>query len=189
MLGYQEQYNILAGIYFTFRNKKANKRQLSVSHGKAKRDKAKLIFPYNRYEEYTRENFIISALYIMFIKKPSSFIAAMQELKELDKKDAMQFKNEIIYYRKFLMDDIERLRIEEGTGIALATIKSKYRKKEIKWFTFYFYVSVKGVEEALQQSRVDNYLYYSIKKLLLYITFSEKSKTQIKMLMQDTIDL
>jgi len=189
-ISYNEQYNLCAGIYFAFSNKNANKRILSVSHGKAKRDKIKLMFPYNHYETYTKENFIISCLYIMFIKKPSSLIASVQELKDLDEKKAMAFKNEIIHYRKFLKEDIERLKIEEGNNIPFSIIKDKYRKNEIKWFTFYFYIIVKNVNiDNLESSRIDGFLYRNIKKLLLYVTFSEKSIMEVKQLMVDTIEI
>ena len=190
MLSYSQQYDLVAGIYFAFSNKKANKRTLSVSHGKEKRDNMKLVFPYNHYEGFTKENFIVSVLYIMFTKKPSSLMSAVQDLKELDVKKAMQFKNEIIHYRKYLLDDIERLKIEEGTNIPFSIIKDKYRKNEIKWFTFYFFIIVKGVNvQELEKSRVDGFLYNNIKKLLLYVTFSEKSIMEVKQLMQDTIQI
>lgn len=190
MLNFNTQYDVISGIYFCFSNKKANKRSLSVSHGKAKRDKMKKIFPYNHYEEYTKENFIVSSLYIMFTKKPSSLMAAVQELKDLNEKSAMKFKNEIIHYRKHLLDDIERLKIEEGTNISFSIIKEKYRKNEIKWFTFYFFTVVKGIDtKELEKSRIDGFLYNNIKKLLLYVTFSEKSMMEVKTLMQDTIKI
>jgi len=190
MLSYNDQYNILAGIWTVFHNKNPKKRALSVSHGKAKRDKMKKIFPYNQYENYTKENFIISVLYIMFTKKSSSLIATVQELKDLSEKDAMKFKNEIIHYRKYLLDDIERIKIEDGNNIPFETIKEKYRNNEIKWFTFYFYIIVKGVDIVeLENSRIDGFLYNNIKKLLLYVTFSEKSIMEIKQVMQDTIEI
>ena len=190
MLSYNDQYNILAGIWTVFHNKNPKKRSLSVSHGKAKRDKMKNIFPYNQYENYTKENFIVSVLYIMFTKKSSSLIAAVKELKELNKKDAMKFKNEIIYYRKFLLEDIEKIKIEDGNNVSFEIIKDKYRKNEIKWFTFYFYIIVKGIDiKELENSRIDRFLYNNIKKLLLYVTFSEKSIMEIKQVMHDTIEI
>ncbi len=190
MLSYQEQYGIAAGCYFAFSNKNNKKRVLSVNHGKAKRDKMKKVFPYRNYEEYSKENFIISVLYVMFTKKPSSLMSAVQELKELDQKEAMKFKNEIIHYNKYLRDDIEMLKIEEGNNISFDYIKQKYRQDEIKWYTFYFYILVKGVDtKELESSRVDGFLYNNIKKLLLYVTFSQKSIMTVKELMLDTIEI
>ena len=40
MLSYNEQYNIVAGIFVSF-NSKTDKRTLAVSHGKKKRDDMK----------------------------------------------------------------------------------------------------------------------------------------------------
>jgi hypothetical protein len=188
-LNYSEQYSIGAGIYFAF-NTKNSKRTLSVSHGKAKRDKMKAVFPYKHYEEWSRENFIIASLYIMFIKKPSSLISTFSELKDLDEKEVMKFKNEIIHYRKFLMEDIKMLQIQEGNSPSFEVIKKMYRKNEIKWFTFYFYIIVKGIDIGeLEKSRIDGFLFRNIKKLLLYITFSQKSMMEIKALMKDTIQI
>jgi len=190
VLSYNEQYDILAGIWTVFHNKNPKKRVLSVSHGKAKRDKMKNIFPYNQYENYTKENFIVSVLYLVFTRKPPSLIAAVRDLKDLNERNAMKFKNEIIHYRKYLLDDIEKLKIEDGNNISFEVIKNKYRKNEIKWFTFYFYIIVKGVDtEELQKSRIDGFLYNTIQKLLLYITFSEKSIMEIKQVMQDSIKI
>jgi hypothetical protein len=190
MLSYNDQYNILAGIYFTFTNGKSNKRTLSVNHGKAKRDKMKGLFPYKNYELWTKENFIIASLYIMFTNKPSSFITACEMLTELDEKKAMEFKTEIIHYRKFLKEDIEKLILENGTSLNLEIMKSYYRKNTIKWYTFYFYIVVSNQDRnKIKKSKIDGFLLKNIEKLLLYITFSEKSMMEVKALMQDNIEI
>lgn len=188
-LSYNDQYNIAAGCYFAFSNKKCNKRTLSVSHSKQKRDKMKNILHYSKYENWSKENFIVAVLYINFEKKPSSLISLLNELNDLDDKDAMKFKNEIIYYKKFLNDDITNISIEEGNNISYEYMVNKYRKKQIKWYTFYFYLVVSNNIERVQKSRIDSNLLLSIKKLLLYITFSQDSMMQIKKIMQDGIKI
>jgi len=190
MLSYNDQYNIMAGIYFTFNSKSKNKkRTLSVQHGTAKRDKMRAVFPYNKYEEWSRENFIIAALYIMFTNKPSSLISAFTELKDLEEKKVMKFKTEIIYYRKYLKEDIEKIKILEPTP-SYKFMTSAYRKNQIKWFTFYFYITVKNISiEEISNSRIDGFLVRNIKSLLLYVTFSQKSMMEIKELMKDTIEI
>jgi hypothetical protein len=190
MLGYQDQYSIVAGIYFAFNSKSKNKkRTLSVTHGKTKRDKMKSVFPYNLYEEWTRENFIIASLYIMFVNKPSSLISAFGCLKDLDEKSVMVFKNEIIYYRKFLKEDIEKIKMMEPNP-SYKFMANLYRKNEIRWFTFYFFIVVKNVDiDKILKSRIDGFLYNNIKSLLLYVTFSQKSMMEVKELMLDTIDI
>jgi len=190
MLGYNEQYNIMAGVYFAFSTKSKNaKRTLSVSHGKAKREKMKAVFPYNQYEEWSRENFILGALYINFVKKPSSLISAFQELKDLDEKAVMTFKNEIIYYRKFLKEDIDKIMLNEPNP-SYEYMAEAYRKNEIHWYTYYFYVIVKNIDvNKILKSRIDGFLYKNIKSLLLYVTFSQKSMMEVKNLMNDVIEI
>ena len=180
----------MGGVYFAFNSKAKNKkRTLSVSHGKTKRDKMKAVFPYNRYEEWSKENFILCALYINFIKKPSSLISAFQELKVIDEKDVMTFKNEIIYYRKFLKEDIEKILMNEPNP-SYEYMSKAYRKNEIRWYTYYFYIVVKNInEQDILKSRIDGFLYKNIKSLLLYVTFSEKSMMEVKKLINDVIDI
>jgi len=189
MLSFNDQYNIMGGIYFTFNNKKQNKRSLSVSHSQKKRDNMKNIFNYSKYEDWTKENFIVACLYINFIKKPSSFISSFEELNELDKKVAYSFKNEIIHYRKFFREDLEKIKIEEG-GLSFEYIRNAYRKNEIKWYTFYFYLLASNQDiSKLEKSRIDAFLYRRITKMLLYITFSQKSIIEMRELIKDVIEI
>ena len=186
MLSYNDQYNILAGVYVSF-NSKIDKRTLSVSHKKKKRDSMKAIFPYCTYESWSRENFIVASLYIMFKKSPSSLIKAINFLREIEEKEVQKFKNEIIYYRKFLQEDINKIKLEEPSPSLDFMIK-KYTSNQIYWFTFYFYLVVSNTDiEKLTKSRVQGILYKKIRKLLLYVTFSQKSMNSIKQLMKDTI--
>jgi len=190
MLSYNEQYNIMGGVYFAFNSKSTKaKRTLSVSHGKQKRDKMKAVFPYKQYEEWTKENFVIASLYINFVKKPSSLISAFSELKDLDEKEVMTFKNEIIHYRKFLKEDIEKIKMMEPSP-SYEFMADLYRKNEVKWYTFYFFVIVKNINiDKIMKSRIDGFLFKSIKSLLLYVTFSQKSMMEIQELMKDTIEI
>jgi hypothetical protein len=188
-LSYYDMYNISSGIQLAF-TRKTSKRLLTVSHGKNKRDQMEKVFPVSKYKDWSRENFIVACLYINFIKSPSSFEDGLVLLRDLDEKEVFKFKNEIINYRKFLTEDINRIKVEEGSNPGLDYMIKEYRENRIKWYTFYFYLVVSNTDmEKLSRSRLNGFLLKKIKRLLLYITFSEKSMLMVKELMKDGIEI
>ncbi|MHB8097972.1 MAG: hypothetical protein ACYDD5_00070 [Sulfuricurvum sp.] len=188
-LSYNELYNISAGIFMAFTNK-TDKRILTVNHPKSKRDNLEKIFPVSKYKDYTKENFIVTVLYVNFMKAPSSLIGCFEMLSNLEDKEALGFKNKIISYRKYLIDDIEKIKIEQGTNVSLDYMITEYRNNNINWYTFYFYLIASGQSiDDLEKSRLNGYLLKKIKKLLLYVTFSEKSILLIRELLQDSITI
>jgi len=178
MLSYNDMYNITGGIHTTFRKKEAQKRSLSINHGKAKREKTRDLFPVNKYSETTRENFILACLYVAFNKSPSSLNGFIGYLTDLNMKDVYSFKDHIINYRRYLKKDLEYLYNED---VDFDKIKKLYRDKKIMWYTYYFYVISSDIsEEQILKSRIDGQLYSKIKKLILYVTFSEKSILKVR---------
>lgn len=191
-IGYDHLYNITAGIHSAFASKKIGKRVLSVNHPRKKRDSIEKIFPTNKYNNTTKENFVLYNLYINFKEGPSSLIGAVDKLRDLEISKAIKFKNEIINYRKFLKEDIDRINIEEST-VNLNYMINEYRQNRIKWFTFYFYLEISNEPgaslEELNKSRINSHLIHKIEKLLLYVSFSDKSKNKVKELMSDRIKI
>ena len=188
MLQYSDMYNITAGIFTAFKQNKG-KRLLTIRHPKSKRDYMERIFPVNKYSEWTKENFIIAVLYVNFYKSPSSLHSCIEHLRDLNKDNVFRFKNEILNYRKFLQEDIERLKIS-SEHINQEYMTSQYRNSKIMWYTYYFYMINSGADiESLEKSRINGYLVKKIKNLLLYITFSEKSHTLIRDLLTDVIEI
>lgn len=191
-VGYNTMYNITAGINSAFVSKNVGKRTLSVNHPQAKRDQMEMLFPVNAYNNTTKENFVLYNLYINFKEGPSSFVGAIEKLRDLDIKKALKFKNEIINYKKFLKEDIDRINIEESS-VDLNYMIEEYRINKIHWFTFYFYLEASSepgaTMEALDKSRINGMLVRKIQKLLLYVSFSEESKNMVKQLMQDRIKI
>ena len=189
-IGYGEMYNITAGIFSAFSAKNPTKRVLSVNHSIEKRDKILNIFPDNKYKITTKENFVLYTLYINFKESPSSLMGAIDKLRDLDIKKALKFKNEIINYKKFLKEDIDRIIIEES-NVDLNYMLNEYKKNKIHWFTFYFFVEASNEEGAslaeISKSRINKKIVSNIEKLLLYVSFSDKSKILIKGLMEDSI--
>ena len=189
-LSYNEMYNITAGIYMVFSSPKNNVRTLSVNHRQKKRDTLEAIFPTNDYSNYTRENFIITNLYMQFHSSPSSLIGSIEKLRDIDKKDVWKFKDEIIHYRRYLQEDLNKIKTQEGNNPGLDYMVKEYRNNNIKWYTFYFYLVVSNTDiEELSKSRVNGFLIRKIQKLLLYVTFSEKSMLLVKEILKDTIDI
>jgi hypothetical protein len=188
MLAYNDMYNISWGI-LTCSKITSNKRLLSINHSKLKRDKLEPLFPVSKYTEWTRENFIIAVLYLCFNKAPSSIHVLLAQLRELDSKEVFAFKNEIINYRTFLIQDIEKLKVD-SEHISTEYMISLYRIGKIKWYTFYFYITLSGYDiNKILESRVNGYLIKRIKFLLLYITFSERSTLLVKELLTDLIEI
>jgi hypothetical protein len=179
----------MAGIYFAFSNKNTTKRSLSVRHTKEKIEKMRTHWDSTKYESYTRENFIILCLYINFTKSPSSCTSAFTKLAETSLDEAIKFKNAIINYKIELIKDIEFLQNLYGNSIDLRTITHHYRKNDIKWFTYYFYVKVSNSTEKVKTSRIDKNLYSKITTLLLYVTFSERSYKIIDKILKDNIKI
>ena len=171
---YEEQYDIATGIFNTF-NKGLKRKTMKVNHGQKKRDSLKSIFPYKKYEKYTREVFILACLHISFNRMPSSVTEMYTELNNIEMSDIQTFRDSISQYRKYLKDDLETLITLYGTNVSLEQITSEYRNKSIKWYTWYFYLLVSNSEEEVMNSRVNGILYAKVKSLLLFVSFSEKS--------------
>ena len=128
MISFNEQYDIFAGVLYAFKSK-TDKRTLHVSHKAKKREEVQKFFPYNKFKEYTKEEFIISTLYINFTWSPSSLESALEKLETLDRKEVLKFKNTIIHYRKFMQEDVQYLK--DNTDISLKAIIDSYRENKI----------------------------------------------------------
>jgi len=187
-ISYRDFYNITAGIYTTFVNKKANKKSYVVNHNEEKRNSIKELTPYNKFYLATKENLVIANLYINFKQSPTSLMDAFKKLAVLDMKEAIKFKNEIINYRKLSNDDINSIMHEE-TNITLNYMLNKYKLKQIHWFTLYFFIiqnSKEGLNDPLiKNSIINNKVINKIKKLKLYITFSSNGLEEINKLYEN----
>lgn len=185
---YDEQYDIFGGIFNTF-DKSSNKKMMSVRHGRKKRDEVKPMFPYRKYESYTKSVFILACLYVNFVKMPSSVMSAIEELQNVSMKDIQLFKDNIVQYRKYLKDDIHNLINEFGTNVSFEQITETYRNGHIQWYTWYFYLTVSGYDlEELEKSRINGILYKRIKTLLMFVSFSQDSMMLTKNLLSNNLN-
>ena len=188
-IGYDNMYNISAGIFSTF-NSSSNKKLYYVNHSREKKDRMKNIFPIRKYNNTTKENFIIHNLYINFKESPSSLESLFSKLQDLDTKKSLQFKDEIKNYKKYLKEDIERIYIEESS-VNMNYMMTQYRTNKIKWFTLYFYLLAKygEIPNSLKESRINSVLILKIEKLLIYLKFSDTSINEMSVLISDRIEI
>jgi len=183
-------YNITAGINLAFKGK-SKKPLLRVNHKEATRDKYKDMFPINKFSSITRENFILVNLYLNFSKSLKNFNDCIKALHDLDMKpikidnikkevglkdikEVYDFKRDIFRHKDIFVEEIDKIRLEES-NISLDYMLDKYRRNQIKWFTLYLYLRANNINIDDIETRVDTMLLHKIKKLTLYVIFSEKS--------------
>ena len=184
---YDEQYDIANGIFMMF-DKSSKKKILGVRHSRKKRDEMKGLFPWKKFENRTRDVFILACIYVNFTRMPSSVIQSFELLSEVESKDIQLFKDSLIQYRKYMRDDIEMLKNEYGTNIVFEEVTEKYRKSEIKWYTWYFYIVVSGYDIAtLEKSRINGLLYKRIRTILLFVSFSQDSMLMVREILTENL--
>jgi hypothetical protein len=183
LLQFSELYNISQGIFLAFKHN-AKKRQLSVKHSEKAMNRFKYSIP-SRFETYTKENFILTCLYICFKKSPSSYDSFLEVLKEIDfNKDVYKFKDSIINYKGYLNSNINYIRENYGAGNT-NTLFKEYMKNNIQFYTLWFYLKYKNVDLDLL-SNIQSIHINKIKVFLLYVTFSESSLLNIQQLFNES---
>ena len=184
---YDEQYDIANGIFMMF-EKSSQKKILGVRHNRKKRDEMKCMFPHKKYENRNRDVMILACLYVNFTKMPSSAIQSFEYLNELDMMDLQLFKDSLIQYRKYLKDDMEMLKNEYGTNVSFNEVTEKYRRNEIKWYTWYFYLVVSNYDlEKLEKSRINGILYKKIRTMLVFVSFSQDSMLLVREILTENL--
>ena len=169
MLNYHTQYGLANGIFITF-DSQLSYRLLHSKHGQAVREKMLNQFPSSRYETATRENFILTCVYLIFTKSVSSYRGLVEELRNVEDRDVAVFKNTIMNYQQLIRKDIELLRQKYGTGITFAQVLKEFSEKNINFYTVHFFIlfnpDVK--KDDLRQSRVYGHV---IRKLEFIMKF------------------
>ena len=183
MLSYKQQYDISNGLFLTWDNH-LEKRLLHSNHGQKVRDKIKSAFPYYKYESRNRETFILGCLYIIFKKTPSSYRAMIAELKDLELKEISKFKHDIMYYQDFIKQDLSYLIENHGGVISSDKMLREYTSGKIKFYTLWFYYQFNPDEdiEKLRNSRVFSHIYRKLKFMMMFLTFSEDSVKDVRIL-------
>jgi len=190
LLQYNEQYNILHSVLFTFVN--SSKTPLTtVNHSKEVRDNFKMFYAYSnsKYSKYSKLNFKALCLYIAFYKSPNTPNDFVYELNEAKIEDGIGFKKEILDYKRHLVNDFNYLVGNYNTSVTMSIVTKEYIKKNIKWYTFWFYAKKTNNVDNLMENRLTKHLTRKIKTMLLYVNFSEKSLSIIDDLIVDKLNL
>lgn len=181
MLAFNDLYNISQGIFLAFKNN-SKQRQLSVGHSDKVRQRFRYLFP-SRFETYTKENFVLTCLYICFKKAPSSFDRFLEILKDIDfNKDVMAFKDSVKNYKHYIVTDVNYIRENYGSG-SKEILFSEYNNNKIHFYTLWFYLKYNNINTFgyIEQIQINK-----LKILFLYLTFSEQSLSYIQELFKES---
>lgn len=168
MISYNELYAITTKIFFSFKNKRKTDK---INHKISKIEKLEKIYNLNKMKSSTKENFILINLYLNFKKSFSSQHSIFESLNSLDKetfKEVLVFKNEIKQYKFYLKKDIEL--ITNKNSIDIDSLKKLYLKKEISWYTLYFYIKFSNCNYNAKSRYLSSFLSKS-EVLMFYINF------------------
>ena len=181
---YYDMYQISHGMFLTYHNS-LDKRLLHTNHKKATIDKFESFFPVEKYKRKTKETFIVCCLYVLFEKTPSSFHKMVDELKNLDFDEVVEFKRKIMNYERYIKRDVNLLK-EKGF-VTKNEVINMFVKKEIMFYTLYFYLKFTNQFESLKSSRVHKVIYKKLKFIMLFITFKDESVKKIKNLIESIL--
>ncbi len=185
MLSYKQQYDIANGIFITY-DSQLDKRLLHSRHGEKVRSNLKSMFPHNKYDTTTKENFVMTCVYIMYAKSPSSFRSMVTELHEVDVKDIYEFKHKIINYNDYLGKDIGFLKDTYGNATYQQVFRSLIDKK-IEFYTAWFYVLFNPDinRDTIRKSRSLTHVLRKLEFLMKFLTFRTESVERIKVLFKE----
>ena len=185
MLSYNQQYDIANGIFITY-DSQLDKRLLHSRHGAGVRDKTKNSFPHNKYSTSTKENFVMTCIYIMYAKSPSSFRAMITELYEIDEKEVLDFKYKILNYNDYLGKDIRFLKENFGNATYQQVFRSLIDKK-IEFYTAWFYILFNPDinRETIRKSRSLGHILRKLEFLMKFLTFRTESVQRIEVLFKE----
>ena len=189
MLNYVNQYNISNGIFLCF-DKELDHRKLTSNHSQQVRDKMKNSFPHLKFEGWTKENFVIMCIYIMFKKKPTSYRGMVQLLHEMKEKTVSEFKTEILNYNQHMARDVDYLIGKYGGKLTVDEIFNEFQQHDIKFYTLWFYLkTINADEESILKTRAKSATFRRIKTLMLYLTFKQENVKKLEKLIKERLDV
>jgi len=177
VLSFNQQYDIAHGIFITY-DTQLDKRLLHSRHKNATRENAKMFFPHQKWEAKTKELFVLSCLYIMFTKTPSSFRALLGELREVDIKDVAQFKHKIINNYDYISKDTQFLKEKYGSSITEQIILKEFIDNNIQFFTAYWFVKLSKGDWV--PGRTFTHVMRKLNFIMLFLTFKEDAVDKIR---------
>jgi hypothetical protein len=177
-------YQISHGMFLTYHNS-LDYKLLHTNHKLKTIEKFESQFPVEKFKRKTKETFIVSCLYVIFTKAPSSFYKMVEELKNLDFDDVIEFKRKIMDYERYIKRDINL--IKEKGFVTKNDIINMYIKNEIMFYTVYFYLKFTNQFESLKNSRVHKLIYKKLKFIMLFLSFKKESIEKIRKLINEIL--
>lgn len=183
MLNYRQQYDLANGIFITY-DSQLQKRLLHSNHGETPREKLKTFFPWNKYETVTKENFIMTCIYIMFVKSPSSFRSMVTELREVNDKEVQDMKYKIMNYQDYIGKDIMFLKTTFGANVNYQQVFRSFLDGQIQFYTVWFFILFNPDInlETIRASRTLSHVLRKLEFVMLFLTFKDESVSRIKSL-------
>ncbi len=181
MLSYHQQYGLANGIFITY-DSQLDYRLLHSKHGEKVRDKTKPMFPYQKFERATKENFILACVFIMFFKTPTSYRGLIEELREVDMKEVFEFKNSILYYRDYIIKDVDYISKTYGANVTVQNLLQELSNKNIYFYTMHFFIIFHPEIDinVLRKSRVFGHILRKLNFIMKFLTFKDESVSYVK---------
>jgi len=180
MLSFNQQYNISNGIFICY-NQQLDYRLFHSKHSLKVREKYKKFFPYKKFETYTKENFVLTCLYIIFFQTPSSYRDMIRKLSDINFNEIKKFKVQLQNYEINIQKDINYLR-QYKDQLTPERILKEFYLKHIKFYTAWFYLKFNST--TFEKSRIFKHIIRKLKFIMLYLSFNEKSVQKIKSLFE-----
>lgn len=186
MLSFRQQYDISNGIFITY-DRQLDKRLYHSNHKEGTRDKLKSLFPHHQYETTTKENFITTCIYVIFHNTPSSYRGLVTELREVNQKDVIEFKNRILNYNDYLGKDIKFLRDNYGGNLGYQQVFREFLDKKIQFYTVWFYIMFHPEinRDEIRKSRTLSHVLRKLEFIMLFLTFKDESVKRVENLFKE----
>lgn len=189
MLPFNEQYNVLHGVFITFSSDLDHRLLLSKHKGPV-RDRAKSMYSYSRFETWTRENLVLAAIMIMLENKPASFYGMFDYMGEdLDERVKI-FREHVLNYRTYIRDDVELIKTTFGEKPPIEEVFKLYTDKKIKFYTLWWFSQYSGCDMSkVYSSRIMGSVFKRLKQTNLFLTYKSENLKMIQDIMTVKLDL
>lgn len=183
MLHYSQQYDISNGVFITF-DQQLKQRMFKSNHKQATRDKLKTFFPHNKFDTMTKENFVMTCIYIMFTKTPSSYRGLVTELYEVTTEEVQDFKYRILNYDSYIGKDIRHMNETYGASITYQQVFREFLDGNYQFYSVWFFImfNPKINRDEIRKSRALSHVLRKLEFIMLFLTFKQESVQRIKIL-------
>ena len=177
MLSYNQQYDIANGIFLTY-DSQLDYRLMHSKHKQGTRENMKMSFPYHKWEDKTKEIFVLACIYVIYTKTPSSYRAFVEELREVEMKSVASFKHIIMNNQDYIAKDVSYLKNTYGNTIDPQKVLAEFLDGKIQFYTAHWYLRI--FKDDWVPGRTFTHVMRKIRFVMLFLTFKEESVQTIK---------